>query len=110
MILFLRNEQNQTILDLDVWIKTEESNSFVEISSSIDISNYSKMLIKNTDKIIQNQMIKDFYELSELRGWLWEIFFMGRKNDPNEFNLVVKELKTILKTVAERYDLFLVED
>ena len=110
MTLFLRNEKNQTILDLDVWVKTEDSNSFVEISSSVDISNYSQMLIKNTDSKIQQQMIKDFDELSELRGWLWEVFFMGRRNEPKEFDLVVTELKQILKTVAEKYGLFIVQD
>jgi len=110
MTLFLRNEKNQTILDLDVWVKTEDSNSFVEISSSVDISNYSQMLIKNTDSKIQQEMIKDFDELSELRGWLWEVFFMGGRNEPKEFDLVVTELKQILKTVAEKYGLFVVQD
>ncbi len=110
MTLFLRNEKNQTILDLDVWVKTEDSNSFVEISSSVDISNYSQMLIKNTDSKIQQEMIKDFDELSELRGWLWEVFFMGGKNDPKEFDKVATELKQILKTIAEKYGLFVVQD
>ena len=79
MTLFLRNEKNETILDLEVWVKTEDSYSFVELSSSIDINNYSLMLIKNTDKEKQIEMISDFDELSELRGWLWEVFFMVKK-------------------------------
>ena len=32
MTLFLRNEKNETILDLEVWVKTEDSYSFVELS------------------------------------------------------------------------------
>ena len=110
MTLFLRDEKNKTILDLDVWVKTEDSNSFVELSSSVDISNYSLMLIKNTDKQKQLEMIADFNELSELRGWLWEVFFMGRQNEPKEFESVIKELKVILKKVADKYGLFMVQD
>lgn len=110
MTLFLRDEKNKTILDLDVWVKTEDSNSFVELSSSVNISNYSLMLIKNTDKQKQLEMIADFDELSELRGWLWEVFFMGKKNEPKEYESVVKELKVILKKVAEKYGLFVVQD
>ncbi len=110
MILFLRNEKNQTILDLEVWIKTEDSNSFVEVSSVVNILNYSQMLLKNTDSKIQQQMIKDFDELSELRGWLWEVFFMGRQNDAREFKLVVSSLKQILETVAKKYGLHVIED
>lgn len=110
MTLFLRDEKNKTILDLEVWVKTKDSNSFVELSSSVDISNYSLMLIKNTDKQKQLEMIADFDELSELRGWLWEVFFMGRQNEPKEFESVIKELKVILKKVADKYGLFMVQD
>jgi tRNA C32,U32 (ribose-2'-O)-methylase TrmJ len=110
MTLFLRNEKNETILDLEVWIKTEDSYSFVELSSSIDIKNYSLMLIKNTDKEKQIEMISDFDELSELRGWLWEVFFRVKKNEPKEYDSVVQELKVILKKVADKYGLFVVQD
>lgn len=110
MILFLRDEKNNTILDLEVWVKTEDSHSFVELSSSVDIRNYSLMLIKNTDKEKQLEMIADFDELSELRGWLWEVFFMVKNNEPKEYYSVVKELRTILKKVGDKYGLFLIED
>jgi hypothetical protein len=109
MTLFLRNEKNETILELEVWIKTEDSYSFVELSSIIDIKNYSLMLI-NTDKEKQIEMISDFDELSELRGWLWEVFFMVKKNEPKEYDSVVQELKAILKNVADKYGLFVVQD
>ena len=110
MTLFLRNEKNETILDLEVWVKTEDSYSFVELSSSIDIKNYSLMLIKNTDKEKKIEMISDFDELSELRGWLWEVFFMVKNNEPKEYDSVVQELKVILKKVADKYGLFVVQD
>ncbi len=110
MTLFLRNEKNETILELEVWVKTEDSYSFVELSSSIDIKNYSLMLINNTDKEKQIEMISDFDELSGLRGWLWEVFFMAKKNEPKEYDSVVQELKAILKNVADKYGLFVVQD
>ena len=46
-------------------------------------------------------MISDFDELSELRGWLWEVFFMVKENEPK---------KAILKNVADKYGLFVVQD
>lgn len=110
MTLYLKNKKNQITLDLDLWIKTEDSISFIEIRSSVNISNYSQMLIKISDSKIQQEMIKDFDELSNLRCWLWEVYFMKGENNPEEFDKVLIELKEILKTFAEKYDLFIVQD
>jgi hypothetical protein len=111
MIYFLRTEKNKTILDLEVFVKdsdTDFKHSFVELHSAIDIENYSRFLLKNFDR--QDEIISDFDMLSELRGWLWEKYFMGRQNNGNEYTLVIKELKPMLKNIAEKYNLALVED
>jgi len=47
MTLYLRNEKGDNLLDLEVWVKTEEGYSFVELSSSIDITSYSYLLFDN---------------------------------------------------------------
>lgn len=44
MILFLRDNNNNTILDLEVYIDKEGDHSFVEVSSVINIKNYSILL------------------------------------------------------------------
>ena len=50
MVLYLRNKENKTILDLEVWVKTENDYSFVELRSVVDIKHYSELLLNNLDK------------------------------------------------------------
>lgn len=109
MTIYLRNEENETILDLEVWVKTEESFSFCELRSVVDIKYYSLMLLEAPQKT-QAELIADFDQLSELRGWLWETYFMGRINEEKEIDGVIDALKLILKKVADKYGLYLVTD
>jgi hypothetical protein len=112
MIIFLRNQNNRTILDLDCYVKTEyeanESRKFVEVSADVSILYYSKFLLENLDK--KEEIIQDFYDMSELRGWLWERYFMGGDNDPEKYDDVIKELRTMIKGYASKYNLRYVED
>lgn len=112
MTFYLRNKENKTLFETDVWVKTEyEPNlkySYVELSASVNITNYSKFLLENKDNA--NKIISDFDNLSELRGWLWERFFMTGKNDGTQIDDVVDKLKVILGKVARDYDLFLIAD
>jgi hypothetical protein len=122
MTLFLRNKNNDTILDLELWVKTEDGKSFVELSSNIDIKNYSYLLInqpddfKHPDDVVgeisnkQLEIIATFDHLSELRGWLWEVYFMTKQNTPEEYDNILKELRTFLGNIAKEYDLIYVED
>lgn len=109
MILFLRDNNNNTILDLEVYVKKEDDRSFVEVSSVIDIKNYSILLLDTLEKD-RVELVNTFDELSELRGWLWENYFMVKENKPEEYDNVVKELKSILTTVANKYNLNLIQD
>jgi len=106
MTLFLRDSKNRSILDVECWVK----NNYVELSSAINIANYSLLLLSETDKIKQFQLIKDFNVLSELRGWLWEVYFMSKSNVEQEYDNVIKELKVLLKRIGNKYDLHLVID
>lgn len=112
MTFYLRDENNKTLFNADVWVKTEhEPNltySFVELSASVNISNYSKFLLENQNK--SNKIISDFDNLSELRGWLWERFFMTGRNDGTQIDDVVEKLKVILGKVARDYKLYLIAD
>jgi len=108
MTLYLRNEKGDNLLDLEVWVKTENGFSFVELSSSIDIPSYSYLLLDNLKK--KNKIIHDFDNLSELRGWLWERYFMTGKNDGTQIDDVINKLKIILTKVAKDYNLALIQD
>jgi hypothetical protein len=107
MILFLRNNKNESIVDLEVWVKNEDNNQFIEIHSAVIIETYSKFLVKNLDR--KTEIIRDFSAIDELRGWLWEKYFNG-SNDIEKYGDVLKILRQTLKSVAEKYDLIYVED
>ena len=109
MILFLRDNNNNTILDLEVYVKEEDDHSFVEVSSAINIKNYSILLLDTLEND-KAELIYTFDELSELRGWLWENYFGVTENKPEEYDNVVKELKSILTIVANKYNLNLIQD
>ena len=116
MILFLRDKQNNTIVDLDCYIDRGDSDSrfyksdyrFIELQVLVDIRYYSKYLLENLDN--RDEIISVFSDIQELRGWLWERYFMGGDNDPEKHGDVMRYLKTLFKAVAERYDLRYVED
>jgi hypothetical protein len=83
MTIFIRDKKNNSILSLDVGVQAREDKSkFVELSSVVDVEYYSRFLLNNLD--IKNEIISDFQELSELRGWLWESYFMTGKNIGSE--------------------------
>jgi len=113
MILFLRNQYNKTIVDLDCYVKTEYNGEpipmkFVEISVDIAIDTYSHFLLDNFQR--KDEIIEDFSSINELRGWLWEKYFCGGDNDPNEYPNIIKGLQALLKGYADKYNLRYVED
>jgi len=108
MILFLRNDKNESIVDLECFVKTEDDRKFVELHATVVIEPYSKFLLDNLDK--KDDIISDFSKVSELRGWLWESYFMGGDNDPEEYQNIIKLLREELQKMAEYYKLSYVED
>lgn len=107
MIFFLRNQNNKTVFEVEIWINKIDDYSFVEISPSVNIENYSFMLLNSKQKF---EMIADFDELEGLRGWLWEVFFAGKKNEAKYYDEIIEELRGILQEKAEKYNLILVQD
>lgn len=109
MILFLRDKKNNTIVDLDCYIDTGENNyRFIELGVTVDIMHYSFFLLRNLDR--KAEVITTFSDIQELRGWLWERYFMGGSNDPDKYDDVMRYLKTLFKAVAQEFDLRYVED
>ena len=108
MILFLRNDKNESIVDIECFVKTEDGRKFVEIHANVIIEPYSRFLLENVDRA--EDIISDFSKVSELRGWLWESYFMGGDNDPEEYDNIIKILREELQKMAEYYKLDYVED
>ena len=108
MILFLRNQKNRTIVDIECFVKTEEGRRFIELHADVAIDTYSKFLLENLDR--QKEIIEDFSAMSELRGWLWEKYFCGGDNDPKEYQNIIRQLQALLQGHAEKYNLRYVED
>ena len=107
MIWYLRNQKNETLFEVEVWINRIDDWQFVEVSPAINIQNYSHMLLKSKQ---QFELIEDFDELEELRGWLWEVFFVGKKNDVKYYDQAVEAIGHKLKWIADKYNLLLIQD
>lgn len=112
MTLYLRTQENKTLLDVELYIKKENDDdtdwqhtakSFIELRSVVPIEEYSKFLIDNLDR--KEEIISIFSELDELRGWLWESYFCGSRNDPKEYDNVLKEVTKIITGVAKKFNL-----
>lgn len=110
MTYYIRTKDGKTLIDIECWVKTEDDNSFVEISTSVEIMNYSIHLLSIKDMKQQMQCIRTFDELSELRGWLWEVYFMTKENTKDEYDNVRVKLREILNNAAKLSDLVVVED
>lgn len=113
MTLYLRNDKNRTLFETDVWVNTDYNpdgtkHTYVELSATVNITNYSNLLLENIKN--KNKVIHDFDSLSELRGWLWERYFMVDENDGSQIDDVIKKVKVILTKVAKDYNLNLIVD
>ena len=105
MTLFLRDKTNKTVVDIELYKK----DGCIELSSYVDIIAYSKILL-NTAANKQQATIEVFAFISELRGWLWENYFMGRKNTADEFDKVLFKVREFLDALGQVTDLHRVED
>lgn len=110
MIFFLRTKIGETIFEVEYWINNQDGYEHIEISPTIDIRNYSLFLLSKQDFILKTKIISDFVDLCDLREWLWEVYFKDKKNTPEYYDDVLKELRNILNHVAIKYDLRLIED
>jgi len=97
-----------SIVDIEVYKK----DNYIEISSVVCIEPYSELLIKlySDDPIKASELIETFSDLQELRGWLWEVYFMDNKNTIDKYDDVVEDINNRLKEVASKFDLFLIKN
>jgi hypothetical protein len=57
-----------------------------------------------------DDIIYTFQQISELRGYMWEDYFLTRDNTPEELKNVVNIVSEYLKKVGEKYNLNFVTD
>lgn len=65
MVHFLRTTDNRTIIECEVYNN--------DLSAAVNIHEYSKMLIDLHNKDLHHPFIKTMSDLSEIRGWWWEM-------------------------------------
>lgn len=108
MVLYLRNKEGKTIVDIDVYNKKDNNGEYyVELSSVVIIDKYSELLL-SLSKNIQKECIQDFQFLNELRGWLWEYYPM--QVEVVILKDVIQEIRKFLRDIGNKYGLYIVED
>lgn len=81
MIHYIRDNKNNTILDLEVFTNDDGT---PDLSSSIDISNYSDFLLSKEKGTPQQTTKFVFDRLSEARGWYWEVYRETINKNPSK--------------------------
>ena len=105
MVLFLRDKDNNSVVDLDF---NDTGKGSLNLSVLVDIEYYSPLLLAAQD---QKKCIEDFTAIQGLRGWLFEVRGMHPEDiTPDKYDVILEELRVYLRTMGERYGLFYVED
>ena len=115
MIYFLRDKDNNTIIETECWVKTDynsdgSKHEYVEISSSVDVMHYSSYLLELGKSEEALDFIITINALSELRRWLWESFFMVNDNTPNKLDDVRAKISEFYSDSAKNLNLNFVTD
>ncbi len=97
MVHFLRNENNRTIIECEVYKD--------DLSAGTSIENYSTMLIDLHNKDLHHPFISDISQLDQIRGWWWEM-----AKDSGDYKSIDDFVKEKFMEVAKKYDLNYVTD
>lgn len=97
MTLFLRNKKNETIVDIEI----NNGKNGMDVRVVTIITTYSKLLIENIDR--KDEIIEDFGNIDELRGWFWEVY-MNNVSNPTLHDVTI-QIKNKLLPIAEKYKL-----
>jgi hypothetical protein len=104
MTLYLRDKNNNTIVDIEL----SKGKEFVDIRVAIDIKQYSNLLLNNLDR--KGEVIGMFDSISNLRGWLWEDYTPRYGNKPSSYKDIKALVMESLTDTARMYGLTVVED
>jgi hypothetical protein len=111
MIYYLRNKKNQNLFEIEFYTTESDGNTFHELHATVDIKGYSEFLLSQPAER-QPMIIQLFDQLSEYRGWLWETYYMGRRNEGSDedYNKITDHLNKLFKGLTEQFDLSYVSD
>lgn len=116
MLYFLRTKSNKDLVEIDLNIsRADNGEKYIDVRSGTNIQNYSIFLLdlyesSNKDTKIICEFIRNIESIDQLRGWLWEIYFAGRKNESVYYDDVREKVKESLKSIAQKFNLVVVED
>jgi len=99
MTLRLLNNDEKVLFQSDLKLNDGQ----IEFNSIINISNYSKLLLASPNK---ENLIRDFNHLNNIKGWLWERFFMD--TEETDMETVLEKMNVILTKISKTYDLKLI--
>jgi len=104
MVLFIRDELNNTIVDLELY-----KNKYIECSVAIDIYYYSNKLLElvNSTGKLAIEFIKDIDYISEIKE---KVHNEKRSDTDEEIQRIKTMITNLFLTVCEKYDLLYVED
>jgi hypothetical protein len=97
MIHFLRNKNNRNIIECEVYKD--------DLSSSVNIENYSSMLLDLYGKGAHHSFISEMSDLDEIRGWWWE-----QAKSSGDYKSIDDFVREKFLMVAEHYDLNYITD
>lgn len=84
-----RTNGGESLFELEYWVEGDQ----LEIATSIHIREYTEYVQDYRDMVNWRLIANIFDELSDLRGWLWETFFVSKRNTPESYVEVLKELR-----------------
>lgn len=107
------NEKSRPVQLTDTEIYTVKDTAYdkwyTELHSGVCTRGYSLFLLKNQERY--EEIIDDFDNISELRGWLWEVSNTNHEWSDEKHNLAVDYVRSYLKEIINKYEgLYLNED
>ena len=110
MILYLRNQKNDSIAEIE--IISDADGSVKYLHSDIYVEHYTLFLVRmlSTKWSLGGpellRFIHDFANLDEIRGWYYEFYI----NKTTDYTDVLTVMRNTMKDLAHRYELGYVED
>jgi len=116
MLILLQDQSKKILIGVEFFIDAlhdEHDHRFLELQTIPHLLNYSKFLL-DLPAQVQMKFADDIYEISEMRGWLFNAYEHGgirRDDDINDqYEEALSLLRKKLKKVAQEWDLIYTED
>ena len=103
MIYSPRNNNNETLCEIKVWEKMGQ----VDINFSLDVEKYSNLLLSIYEK--DKEMAEDFIRRIDFLAEQRDLFFSFPLEN-NDFTSVDKAIGRLMKSTAENFNFYLIED